>query len=422
MTVTLLFLTLFILILLGMPIVFSIGISTVVAALYTGLDLIVLVQRMFAIFETFPLLAIFLFVLMGMVLANTGVTTVLVDFVESLLGRMPGGLGLVMVWSSTAFGALTGSAAGTVAAIGGIMIPEMKARGYSGRFACALSGSTGMLGQMIPPSITAIIYGVVMNVSIGDVFVALIIPGLILASAYSLVCLFISRRRGYRGIDKRYSHKDRFRLFLKAAPGLSIPIAVVGSIYGGIATPTEAGAVGAMAAIVLSGTIYRRKEQPLLSNYKNAFIQASITSSIVLLIIAASNAFSYFFSIEQIPQKMASGLMSISENPIILLILFNVLIIFLGMFLEGNAILIMLAPLMTALFVPLDIDLTMLGVLMVLNLQLGAITPPLGLNLYIACGVGKTPFEEVIGEILPFILAALAVLLIIIFFPIVVIH
>jgi len=410
--ILILFFSLFFFILIGIPLFFSLGLSTLVTILYTGGNTIIIIQRMFATFETFPFLAIFLFSLMGIILAKTGVTTFIVNFVESIVGDIYGGLGIVTVWSSAFFGALTGSSPGTVSAIGSVMIPEMKQRGYPLAFASALVAASGILGQMIPPSIAAITYGVVMNVSIGKLFMALIIPGLTIAVTLSILCYIISKKNGYKGVVKNYSKGEKINLFLKAAPGLILPISVIGGIYGGVFTPTEAGAVGSVVAIILGSTIYKSKKQNLVLSLKDSFIEASITCSTILLIIASSSAFSYFFSIKQIPQMIASSLLRVTENPIILLVLFNVLLIFLGMFLEGNAIIIMMGPLMMSLFVPLNINLIYLGCLIIFNTLIGCITPPLGVNLYVACGVGKIEFEKLSREIIPFILTLFVLLLI----------
>jgi len=417
LTILLLFISLFLFILLQVPLVFSIGLSALLATLYAGMDPIVIVQKMFSVFESFPFLAIFLFTLMGTVLSKTGVTNIIIDFVESIVGRMHGSLGIVTVWSSAFFGALTGSSPGTVSAIGSVMIPEMKQRGYPPAFATTLVAASGILGQMIPPSICAITYGIVMNVSIGKLFLSLIIPGLIVAVAFSLVCYFVSKKNGYGGIERNFSQREKFNLFLKAAPGLVLPLTIIVGIYGGIFTPTEAGAVGSVVAIILGSTMYKKKRQKFFLLLKESFIESSLTSSTILLIIAASKAFSYFFSVKQIPQMMATGLMGLSENPIIILIIFNFLLIFLGMFLEGNAIVIMIGPLITSLFVPLNINLIYVGVLVVFNAMVGCITPPLGVNLYVACGVGKVKFEKVAREIIPYILICILLLIVFIVFP-----
>jgi len=419
LVISILFISLFFFILMGIPLAFSIGLSTLLTTLCVGKEPLIIIQRMFSTFETFPLLAIFLFTLMGGILAKTGVTGIIIDFIESIVGNIYGGLAIATVWSSAIFGALTGSSPGTVSAIGSIMIPEMKRRGYSPAFASALTAASGVLGQMIPPSISAITYGIVMNVSIGKLFMALIIPGLIIAVALSILCYIISKKRGYRGNVKNYSKGEKINLFLKAAPGLILPISIIIGIYGGVFTPTEAGAIGSVIAIILGSTIYKKKKQSTLIFLKDSFMEASITSSVILLIIAASKAFSYFFSIEQIPQAMASSLLRVTENPIILLMLFNLLLIFLGMFLDGNAIIIMIAPLIANLFVPLNIDLIYLGCLVVFNSVIGCLTPPLGVNLYVACGVGKVEFGELSREIIPFILicVVLLIIFIILFLP-----
>jgi len=411
LTILILFFSLLFFIFVGIPLAFSLGLSTLVTILYTGLDPIIIVQRMFSTFEIFPFLAIFLFSLMGIILAKTGITVVIINFVESLVGNIYGGLGIATIWSSACFGALTGSSPGTVSAIGTVMIPEMERRGYPSAFSSALVAASGILGQMIPPSIAAITYGIVMNVSIGKLFMSLVIPGLMIAVMLSIQCYISSKKNGYRGVTKNYSKGEKISLFLKAAPGLSLPIIIIIGIYGGIFTPTEAGAVGAVVAIILGSTIYKKKEQDLVLSLKDSFIQASITTSTILIIIAASGAFSYFFSIEQIPQRIAAGLLGLTKNPIILLVLFNFLLLFLGMFLEGNAIIIMMGPLVTSLFVPLNINLIFLGCLMVFNSLIGCLTPPLGVNLYVACGIGKIEFEEISREIIPFILTLFALLL-----------
>lgn len=404
-----LFFVLILFILLGIPIAFSLGLSALCACVISSANPLLIIQRVFATFETFPFQAIFLFTLMGSVLARTGVAEIIINFVESLIGHVYGGLGIITILSSACFGALTGSSPGTVAAIGSIMIPQMTKRGYPLDFATALVATSGILGQLIPPSICAITYGVAMNVSIGNLFVGLIGPGLATTLVFSIVCYFISKKNGYKGILTQYSISQKMDLFLRAAPGILLPICVIGGIYGGVVTPTEAGAIGAVVAIVLATTIYR-KESNVYTQIRASFIDASITSSMILMIISFSQAFTYFFSISQIPVKIAQIILSCSYNPAIVLIVFNVLLVFLGMFLEGNAIIIMLAPLMSSLFVPLGVDLIFLGVMVVFNMMMGTLTPPVGVNLFVASGIGKIEFEKLARANMPFLLISIVIL------------
>lgn len=398
-------------ILLGIPIAFSLGLSSLIASLVTAASPVLLVQRVFATFETFPFQAIFLFTLMGSILARTGVAEIIINFVESLIGHIHGGLGIITVWSSAFFGALTGSSPGTVAAIGAVMIPQMTKRGYPLAFASALTAVSGVLGQLIPPSICAITFGIVLNVSIGKLFIAMIGPGLSLAFVLSVTCYFISKKNGYKGHGREYAVSEKRRLFLKAAPGALLPIFVIGGIYGGVVTPTEGGALGAVVAIILAATVYR-KESSVLKEIRTSFIEASITSATILMIISFSSAFTYFFSIGQIPAKIANTLLHSFQNPVLILISFNLLLLFLGMFLEANAIIIMLGPLISSLFIPLGVDLIFVGVMVVFNMMIGCVTPPLGVNLYVASGVGKIEFERLSVAVLPFIVVCVAVLLV----------
>jgi C4-dicarboxylate transporter DctM subunit len=254
-------------------------------------------------------------------------------------------------------------------------------------------------------------------VSIGRLFIALVIPAIILGIAFSITCYFISKRRGLGRKGQKYAPGERFRLFLGAAPALVIPLAVIGGIYGGVFTPTEAGAIGVVAAAVLGGTVYRSKERSFLAAIKESLLEASILASIIMLIISVSSAFAYFFSITQMPQLIASTLFGISLNPIIILLLFNLIMIVLGMFLDTLGLIIMMAPVIRALFIPLDISLLYVGVLMVMNSSVGQISPPVGGNLYVACGVANVSLEDISKQIIPFILVVMGVLALLIVFP-----
>ena len=395
---------------LGIPIAFSLGLSSLIASLLTSASPVLVVQRVFATFETFPFQAIFLFTLMGSVLARTGVAEIIINYVESLIGHIHGGLGIITVWSSAFFGALTGSSPGTVAAIGSVMIPQMTKRGYPLAFASALTAVSGVLGQLIPPSICAITYGIVLNVSIGKLFIAMIGPGLALTFVLSLTCYYISRKNGYKGHGREYTAVEKRSLLLKAAPGALLPIFVIGGIYGGVVTPTEGGALGAVVAIILASTVYR-KESFVFKEIRTSFIEASITSATILMIISFSSAFTYFFSINQIPTKISQIILHSFQSPILILIVFNLLLLFLGMFLESNAIIIMLGPLISSLFVPLGMDLIFVGVMVVFNMMIGCVTPPLGVNLYVASGVVKISFERLSVAVWPFIVVCICVLL-----------
>jgi len=417
LTIPILFISLFVFLILGVPVAFSIMMSVIAAAAYAHLDLVMVAERMFATFEKFSLTAIVLFMLMGIILSKTGATKKLVDFIESVVGGITGGLSITLVWSCAGFGTLTGSTTGTVAAIGTVMIPEMEERGYDRPFSAALTASAGTLGHLIPPSIAAIVYGVALDVSIGRLFIALIIPAIILGIAFSLTCYFVSRRRGLGRRGQKYAPGERLHLLLGAAPALVIPLAVIGGIYGGIVTPTEAGAVGVVAAAALGGTVYRSKEKSFLVAIKESLLEASILAAIIMLIISVCSAFAYLFSAKQMPQAIASALFGISENPIVILLLFNLIMIILGMFLDTLGLIIMMAPVIKALFIPLDINLLYVGVLMVMNASVGQISPPVGGNLYVACGVAGVSLEKISKQVIPFILVIMAVLVLLIVFP-----
>ena len=422
LTILVLFVTLFGFIALGLPIAFAILLSALSTALYVGLTPIFIIQRLFALFEIFPLYAILLFILMGTVLSKGGATRIIVDFVECVVGRIAGGIGVVAVWSSAGFGALTGSALGTIAAIGSVMVPEMSDRGYNRPFAAALIAAAGALGQMIPPSILAIVYAVVCDVSIGKLFAALIVPGLFLTCALSAMVHLIGRKKALAGITQEYSMRQRFHLMLKAAPAGVLPLSIVGGLYGGIFTATEAGAIGVVVAIILSVTIYRNKARPFLVILKESIVEASVTTSVVLLIAGASVAWSYFLSLEEIPKIIATKLVELTSNPTLIVLLFIVLILILGTFMDGTAIVIILGSIWVSVLGPYNVDMIYFGVLVVLAALIGGITPPVAMALYVACGIGKVEFGEICREIVPFILVEVAVLIVVLFFPQLVVH
>lgn len=413
-----LFITLFTFIALGLPIVFSIGISVMIVSVYIGFDPTFIVQKMSAIFAHFSLNAILLFVLMGTILSQGGATRVIVDAIESLVGNIRGGLGIVTVWACAAFGTVTGSAIATAAAIGSVMLPEMRRRGYEPSFAAAIVAAGSPLGQMIPPSITAIIYGVIVHVSIGKLFLALVVPGIFLAIILSIGIYIMARRKGLSGAARKFTGKEKLRLCLRASPGLSIPVVVVYGIYGGVFTPTEAGAVCVVIAVLLIGTVYRDREKPFFTCLKEGLYQGAMITSVVMVIIAVSTAWAYFLSVQQIPRTVAFALVSFSRNPIVILLLLNLLMIILGTFMEGGAITIMIAPVLVLVLPELGISFVHFGVLLVLNLMIGNLTPPVGVVLYVTAGLAKDlKFGAICKALIPFILIEIGVLLVITLFP-----
>jgi C4-dicarboxylate transporter DctM subunit len=399
---------------LGIPIAFVLGLTSFVALLYSGdIPLLIMPKEMFSGTDSFPLLAVPFFILAGNLMNAGGITKRLINFCNILLGYVRGGLALVNVVASMFFAGITGAAVADTSALGSILIPGMIEEKYDRDFSAAVTAASSTVGPIIPPSIPMVILGTVGELSIGALFLAGVIPGIMIGLSLLVVSYIISRRRNYpKGRIK--SIKAFFFGLRDAMLALLMPGIIMGGILGGIFTPTEAAVVAVVYALLISFIVYREirwKDLPKI------FIDSIVTTSIIMLVIANSAIFGWILANQQVPQAVAQVFLSVSNNKWVILLLLNIFLLFVGTFMETTASLIILTPILLPLAVKIGIDPIHFGVVMVLNLVIGLITPPLGVCLFIACSIAKITLEQIAKAILPFLIAAIAVLFIVTYIP-----
>lgn len=414
MTSQLLILSLFFLFVINTPIAIAIGVSAMITIVIQGdFSLMMVIQRMVSGTDSFHLMAVPLFMYAGVIMEKGGISERLIDFANALAGWLPGGLAAVTIISAMFFAGISGSAAADAAAVGAILIPAMKRSGYDGDFAAAVQASGGSLGVIIPPSIPMIIFGFLTGASIGRLFAAGILPGLLIGISLIAVSTLISHIRGYAP-ETRFSPAEIRRTFKRALLALGAPIIILGGILTGVFTATESAAVAVAYALIVSMAVYRKiKPGDLIS----LFMEGSVTSSIVMFIIATASVFSWIAAMEDIPATLAGSLLGISDDPTILLLLVNLVLLIAGTFVETTASLILLVPMITAMLPSLGIDLIQLGVIVVTNLSIGMLTPPMGICLIVSSAISGESLGRVSRQVLPFLVTLIVDLLIITFYP-----
>ncbi|MCM3691982.1 TRAP transporter large permease [Neobacillus niacini] len=416
MTVALLFGTLFICLLIGVPIAISLGVSALVA-IYFGstLPLDIITQKAFTSLDSFPLLAIPFFMLAGILMGKGGVSKRLLDLATAMVGWMTGGLSMVTIVACMFFAAISGSGPATVAAIGGFMIPAMVAKKYDGGFAAAVSASAGSIGVIIPPSIPFVLYGVIGSVSVGSLFLAGIIPGLLIGAGLMITSYILSKKNGYKPEQvKKFNFKGVWKATSDAKWALLIPVIILGGIYGGIFSPTEAAVVAVVYALIIGKFVY--KELTWQSIFES-FREAVIINATTMIIIGLSVSFAYFMTLEQIPNDISGFLTELSSSPVIILIAINILLLIVGMFIDTISALVVLTPILLPIVTAVGVDPIHFGVILVANLAIGFITPPLGVNLFVASSVGKVKFERIVRAIIPFMISMIICLIVITYVP-----
>lgn len=409
----LLFGSLFLFILMNIPIAFSIGLACLVYLLVQDINLALVAQRATQGVYSYAFLSLPLFVFAGVLMEYGGITKRLMRLANALIGHVSGGLASVTVVGSTLFGALSGSAIGDTAAIGSIMIPAMKAKRYAASFAAALQGCCGILASLIPPSLTMVIMGATGNISIGGLLIGGLIPGLLMAFALIVISVVISKRRGY-GKGERASFKELVLSMLDALPPLLLPVIILGGILGGIVTVTEAAVLAVVYAFLLSAFVYREVSWKKIPEIAMHVIRISVP---VQLIVGISSLFAWVVTTERIPQLLTEFFVEVAPNKWVFLILINLLLLLLGTFMESNALIIILIPILMPVVHQYGIDPIHFGVSFVVNLCIGANTPPLGVTLMTAARIAEVKFSDASRAVLPFLLAMIAVLVLTIFIP-----
>ena len=421
MIAAVLFISFALLLIMGAPIAVCLGVSSVAAMLVQGagrpLDTVMsaMPQMFSSSMSKFVLLAIPYFILAGNIMDKAQISKRLINLAEACVGHLRGGLAIVCVIVSCFFAAISGSGPATVAALGLVMIPGMIRSGYSPSFSAALMASAGAIGVIIPPSITFVVYGsIASGVGIGDLFKAGVIPGLIMGAALIAAALILGRKANLVKLPKASWH-DRWVAFKEAFWGLLMPVIILGGIYGGIFTPTEAAAVSVVYGLIVGVFVYKTVK---LKELKAIIIDSASTSATVLFITATASMFSYVLTRSRLDLAISGALTDLTGgSTIIFFIIVNILLLIAGCFVDSTSALYIFTPLFVPVAQALGIDLIHLGVVMIVNLAIGLYTPPVGVNLYVACGVAKVNLKQISRAVVPLILASILVLLIITYIP-----
>ncbi|MCY4477104.1 MAG: TRAP transporter large permease [Gammaproteobacteria bacterium] len=400
---------------LGVPVAFCLGLSALATLFYLDIPLIVAFQRMAAGIDVFALLAIPFFIFAGELMNQSGIAAKLVRLAESMLGRARGGLGQVSVLSCMMFGAVSGSAVASVSAMGSALTPIMSEKGYSRDFAVNVTATGSATGLLIPPSHNMIIYSIAAggSVSIVSLFLAGLLPGILLGLALMAATWLVAVRRGYPG-GAFPGWRQLLVAFVQALPGLLSALIIVGGILSGIFTATESSAIAVVYTVVIAAFVYRSLNW---SKFATATRNAVRTTAIVMLIIAAASAFGWLMAVAEVPLRMSEALLGISENPLVLFLIINLILLMLGTFMDMAPLIIITTPIFLPVATQLGMDPVQFGVVMILNLGIGLVTPPVGAVLFVGCAVGGITIEKSLRSIWPFYCAMLVVLLLVTAIP-----
>ena len=408
------FILLGILLAIGVPIAISLGVASALALVsFTTIPMMTVPQTLFTSLDTFPLMAVPFFVLAGNIFNTGGVARRLVNLTNAWVGHVSGGLAIAGVLGCALFAAISGSSPATVIAMGGIMIPAMIKAGYDKEYAVGVMANAGTLGILIPPSIPLIVYGFVTNQSVGQLFIAGIGPGILLTFLLVASCYIIARVRGYER-QQPATCGQRARATAEALPSLTLPIIIIGGIYGGVFTPTEAAVVACVVGLVIGFFVHR---EMTVRDLPKVLSDSAKSTSMLMLIISMAMLFGYILTSELIPQKLSQAVLATSTEPWMVLVAINLILLLAGMFLEPTSIILVLGPLFYAVAVPLGISPIHLGIIIVMNMEVGMITPPVGLNLYVASGISGMKLGQVARASLPWSMLLILALLIVTYVP-----
>ncbi|MQA03395.1 MAG: TRAP transporter large permease subunit [Streptosporangiales bacterium] len=410
-----LFVTLFLLLLTSVPISIALGLTTLLYIFYfTTLPMPQISDTLFNGINSFPLMAIPFFILAANLMVEGGIARRLVAAANAVVGRFPGGLGVTAVASCIFFAAISGSSAATVVAVGTLLIPSMIRAGYPKPFSTGLVATSGGLGILIPPSVPLIVYGVVTETSIGDLFLAGVVPGLLTGVLLIALVIFLAWRRKLAADTLSISRSERVKALRDAFLGMLLPIFVLGGIYGGIFTPTEAAAMAVCYTFVVSKFVYREIS---FKDVGAILVRSARMSAMVMFIIANAILFTFVLSLERIPGKIAAFLIDLDLSPWLFLLMVNLLFIAVGVFMDAIGAILILAPILYPIAMKLGVDPVHFGIIIVMNFEIGAITPPLGINLFVASGISGMPVLRVARAAVPWACVLLLALALVTYIP-----
>ncbi|MEA5023715.1 hypothetical protein SDC9_26204 [bioreactor metagenome] len=399
----------------GVPIAMALGLSALGTILCANtMPIEYISQISFTSIDSFPIMAIPFFVAAGVFMGEGGLSKRLLGLADELLGSFTGGLALATVVTCMFFAAISGSGPATVAAIGSLTIPAMVERGYSRAFAAALVAAAGSIGVMIPPSNPFVVYGVSAQVSIGKLFMGGIVPGLIIGLVLMGISYYYSKKNGWKGEARKRTFRTVGKAFWEAKWALMVPVIILGGIYSGYMTPTESAAVAAFYGLIVGVFIHKGIN---LKNIVYCFTESCSTSAVIIALMAMATIFGNILTIEQIPTKIATWMLAITDSKYVILLIITLLLLFVGTFMEALAAIVILTPILLPIVLQVGIDPIHFGIIMVVNLAIGFITPPVGVNLFVASGLAKLKIEEISKAVVPFLLGMIAVLLLISYVP-----
>ncbi len=408
-----LFIVFILLVALNVPIAFAMLISSIVALLIEGMPLAMITTRLFVQVDSFPLMAIPFFIFAGDIMNSGGITKRIVDFAQSLVGHIKGGLAHVNILSSIFFAGISGSATADTSALGSMLIPIMRKDGYSAEFSVAITAASSTIGPIIPPSIMMVMYGVIANESVAKLFIGGLIPGVLVGITQMVMAYRISVKEGYGSVGK-FSLSNMFRALKSSILAIIMPMIILGGILSGIFTATEAGVVACVYAIIVGVFIY--KEVTFKDLPKIFFNSAKVTAQ-AMFIVASAAMFSWILAWTGFPVMIRDILLSISTDPTVVMLLIIGFILALGLFVEGTPVLIIFAPVFVPVVESLGISLVLFGVLFVMAVLVGSITPPVGVLLYLGCGIAGIPVSRASKVIWPFVFTIIFVILLCLFIP-----
>ena len=412
--VAVLFIVFIVCLALGVPVAFSLGLSSLVYFLGTGMSLYMYAQRFFAGLNSFTLLCIPGFVLCGSLMNQGDLTSKLIGFVNKIVGHITGGLAIANVGVSMLFAGISGTALADTVSVGGVLIPAMKKEGYDSDFSCAVTAASSCIGPIIPPSVPMIIAATQCNLSVSKMFMAGMIPGILMGVGMIGVAYVISKKRHYPKRDKRASLGEILKEAKDSIFALLMVVIILGTIWGGICTPTEASVLAVIYGAFVGIFVYRTLD---LKGLIKCMKDCVVSSSAIMVLVGLANVFAYILTKEKIPQMVANAMLSMTTNKYIILILINLLLLFVGMFMETIAAILILFPVLLGVVTTVGVDPMQFGVLCVLNLVIGLCTPPVGVCLFAATNIGETKLTGVIKELVPFVASNVIVLLLVTFVP-----